>query len=120
MAARVVPDKVLKTLKLIKSNTSWPYRKDGTVFYNNKRLLPIREDGYYREFTIVARKKLYQLIQTSSSDVEPSGERGLQRLVMGGNKKNFYYSNDHYDSFMEIVKVRAQKRYILKPIKSGF
>jgi hypothetical protein len=46
-----------------------PYDKDGTVFGNRERLLPIKARGYYREYTV---------------ETAGSRDRGARRIVCGG------------------------------------
>ena len=67
------------------------YDKDGTVFGNRERLLPLEKRGYYREYTVVT---------------EGSRDRGARRIVCGGPAKTpkaCYYTGDHYASFRKIV-----------------
>ena len=76
-------------------NQGGPFRhdKDGTVFGNRERLLPIQSRGFYREYT-----------------VETPGERtrGARRIICGGLKPAVpdacYYTDDHYASFRRIVQ----------------
>ncbi|MDB5891585.1 MAG: guanyl-specific ribonuclease [Polaromonas sp.] len=71
-----------------------PFRhdKDGSVFGNRERILPARQRGFYREYT-----------------VRTPGERsrGARRIVCGGVKPALpeacYYTDDHYASFRRIV-----------------
>jgi ribonuclease T1 len=71
------------------------YDKDGTVFRNRERLLPIRPRGHYREYT-----------------VPTPGERtrGARRIVCGGKEvrapETCYYTRDHYASFQQIDPAR--------------
>ena len=67
------------------------YDKDGTVFGNRERLLPLEKRGYYREYTVMT---------------EGSPGRGARRIVCGGPAKTpeaCYYTGDHYASFRKIV-----------------
>lgn len=69
----------------------FPHEKDGAVFGNRERLLPIKSRGYYREYTVAT----------------PGLEhRGIRRIVCGGKPRvpeACYYSADHYASFRMIV-----------------
>ncbi|MEO7938010.1 MAG: ribonuclease [Burkholderiaceae bacterium] len=69
----------------------FPHEKDGAVFGNRERLLPIKSRGYYREYTVAT----------------PGLEhRGVRRIVCGGKPRvpeACYYSADHYASFRMIV-----------------
>ncbi|MCX8517267.1 MAG: ribonuclease [Rhodoferax sp.] len=80
-----------KTYRLILQGGPFPYNKDGTVFGNRERLLPMRPRGYYREYTV----------QTS-----PARGRGAKRIVCGGPAtapETCFYTTDHYASFRKIV-----------------
>jgi len=61
------------------------------VFANRERLLPARNRGYYREYTVMT---------------PGSRDRGARRIVCGGQTKApdiCFYSDDHYASFRKIV-----------------
>ena len=62
------------------------HRNDGGVFRNRERLLPIKPDGYYREY----------VVRTPGID-----HAGPQRLIVGSNGELFYTA-DHYASFQRI------------------
>ena len=67
------------------------YDKDGTVFGNRERLLPIKNRGYYREYTVTT---------------PGLSHRGTRRIVCGGKPREpeaCYYTADHYASFRKIV-----------------
>jgi ribonuclease T1 len=85
---KALPNEAITTLDSIKNGPPYPYPKDGTVFRNYEGCLPVREDGYYKEFT-----------------VETLGEigRGARRIVQGRNGE-LYYTDDHYQTFMEIIE----------------
>lgn len=80
-------------VSLIYQGGPFRYDKDGTVFGNRERLLPNKDRGYYREYT-----------------VKTPGERtrGARRIVCGGLKPTApdacYYTDDHYASFRKIVQ----------------
>jgi ribonuclease T1 len=77
---------------LIRQGGPFPYDKDGTVFGNRERLLPIKARGYYREYTV----------KTAGSR-----DRGARRIVCGGPIRTphaCYYTADHYASFRKIVE----------------
>lgn len=69
----------------------FPFEKDGVVFFNRERLLPLHPRGYYREYTVKT----------------PGMQgRGARRIVCGGPKTQpdtCYYTADHYASFRKIV-----------------
>jgi ribonuclease T1 len=82
-----LPDQAVEVLGLVESEGPFPYRQDGGVFQNREGILPAREAGYYREYTV----------ETPGSD-----DRGARRIVVGAEGDR-YYTDDHYDSFREIV-----------------
>ncbi|TXS28738.1 guanine-specific ribonuclease N1 and T1, partial [Streptomyces sp. ms191] len=82
-----LPAEARATLRLIERGGPFPYGKDGATFANFERILPRRERGYYREYT-----------------VRTPGERdrGARRLVTGRGGET-YYTDDHYETFREVV-----------------
>lgn len=81
-----LPPEARQTLALIKGNGPFPYRQDGKTFGNRERRLPLRAQGYYREYTV---------------KTPGSRDRGARRIV-AGNGGEFYYTEDHYRSFRRI------------------
>ena len=70
--------------------------RDGVVFANRERLLPSHPRGYYAEYTV----------RTPGART-----RGARRIIAGrGSSDDFrtsgeyYYTDDHYSSFRQIVK----------------
>lgn len=86
VAAADLPQEARETLKLIRQGGPFPYERDGAVFGNFEKLLPQRERGYYREYTV---------------KTPGAGNRGARRLVAGKNGE-LYYTDDHYQSFRRI------------------
>lgn len=87
-----LPREAHQTLALIKAGGPFPYDKDGTRFQNREKRLPAQPAGYYTEYT-----------------VRTPGEktRGARRIVAGGDPRTsgeYYYTDDHYDSFRRIVE----------------
>ena len=83
-----LPHEARATLELIKSGGPFPYPQDGRIFSNRERLLPQKNRGYYREYTV------------RTPGVRG---RGARRIVAGGAGE-FYYTADHYRSFMRILE----------------
>jgi ribonuclease T1 len=83
-----LPPEARHTVALIKSGGPYPYAQDGKTFHNREKLLPKREHGYYREFTV---------------KTPGSRDRGARRIVTG-RKGEFYYTEDHYRSFRRIIE----------------
>jgi ribonuclease T1 len=82
VALAELPREAQQTDRLIRAGGPFPYAKDGLAFGNRERLLPRRERGYYREYTV--------------------------RIVCGGaqtrHPETCYYTDDHYASFRRIVQ----------------
>ncbi|MER8030601.1 ribonuclease domain-containing protein [Streptomyces bauhiniae] len=83
-----LPAEARRTLALIDKGGPYPYARDGIVFGNFEGHLPKHERGYYHEYTV----------PTPSS----SG-RGARRMVTGDGGE-FYYTDDHYNSFRAVLR----------------
>ncbi len=83
-----LPPEARQTLALIKVGGPFPYQKDGSVFGNREALLPKRNRGYYREYTV---------------KTPGARDRGARRIV-AGTAGEFYYTDDHYRSFRRIIE----------------
>ncbi|MEZ5228424.1 MAG: ribonuclease domain-containing protein [Acidimicrobiales bacterium] len=68
-----------------------PYSQDDSVFQNREGILPDQPQGYYR------RRPVYTVVTRART-----GDRGARRIV-AGTDGDLYYTDDHYDSFREIV-----------------
>lgn len=85
-----LPREAQLTLMLIKQGGPFPYAKDGVVFGNYEKILPKQRRGYYHEYTV---------------KTPGARNRGARRLIVGGNSQlsgEFYYTEDHYATFMRI------------------
>jgi ribonuclease T1 len=93
VALSALPSEAQQTHRLIHTGGPFRFDKDGTVFGNRERLLPRRERGYYREYTVVT---------------PGARNRGARRIVCGGRPPTHleacYYTDDHYASFRLIAK----------------
>ena len=69
------------------------FTKDGSIFGNRERLLPIEARGHYREYSV---------------PTPGSRDRGARRIVCGGKVPTApsacWYTADHYSSFTRIAK----------------
>jgi ribonuclease T1 len=81
-----LPPEARQTLELIRGNGPFPHRQDGSTFGNREKRLPLRANGYYREYTV----------RTPGAK-----DRGPRRII-AGNGGEFYYTDDHYRSFKRI------------------
>ena len=84
--AATLPKEARETLALIRSGGPFPHQKDGSVFGNRESLLPKRERGYYREYTV---------------RTPGARDRGARRIIAGRGGE-YYYTEDHYRTFRRI------------------
>lgn len=88
-----LPVQAQDMMKLISAGGPFKFDKDGVVFGNRERILPAKNRGFYREYT-----------------VKTPGERtrGARRIVCGGLQpaapEACYYTDDHYASFRKIAQ----------------
>ena len=47
-----LPREARETLALIKEGGPFPYKRDGILFGNRERRLPVQSSGHYREYTV--------------------------------------------------------------------
>jgi ribonuclease T1 len=86
-----LPPQGQETHRLIRQGGPFPFDKDGVVFGNRERMLPMHKRGYYREYTV---------------RTPGSRDRGARRIVCGGPATMpdaCFYSADHYANFRQIV-----------------
>jgi ribonuclease T1 len=87
-----LPPQAQATDRLIRAGGPFPFPKDGTVFGNRERLLPVEPRGYYREYTV---------------KTPGARDRGARRIVCGGRQpvrpEACFYTADHYASFQRIA-----------------
>jgi ribonuclease T1 len=91
LSVELLPPQGRETYRLILQGGPFPFDKDGDVFGNRERLLPLEKRGYYREYTVKTPE---------------ASNRGVRRIVCGGAPKApeaCYYTADHYASFRKIV-----------------
>jgi ribonuclease T1 len=82
-----LPPEAHEVIKQIDNGGPFAFERDGIVFGNFEKRLPIKERGYYNEFTV------------KTPGVK---HRGARRIVTGkGGEK--YYSDDHYKTFKRVV-----------------
>jgi ribonuclease T1 len=93
IAAAQLPQQGRDMMTLIYQGGPFRHDKDGVVFGNRERLLPAKNRGYYREYTVRTPNER---------------SRGARRIVCGGVKPAApdacYYTDDHYASFRRIVQ----------------
>jgi ribonuclease T1 len=83
VALSSLPPEATDTYDLIQSDGPYPYPQDGTVFDNREGLLPDCASGYYHEYTV---------------ETPGSPDRGARRII-GGDGGEYFYTDDHYESF---------------------
>jgi ribonuclease T1 len=86
VAAASLPYEARQTLALIKTGGPFPYTRDGIVFGNFEKRLPLRQRGYYTEYTVKTPGR---------------HDRGPRRIIAGEGGE-YYYTDDHYRTFRRI------------------
>jgi ribonuclease T1 len=81
-----LPSQATDTYRLIRSGGPYPYSQDGTTFQNREGILPATSSGYYTEFTV---------------PTPGASTRGARRIVTGSGGE-YYYTADHYASFVVV------------------
>lgn len=93
VALQELPTEAQTTERLIRAGGPFRYEKDGSVFGNRERLLPIKPRGHYREYTVPTPTVRH---------------RGARRIVCGGRQPTqpeaCFYTDDHYASFRRIER----------------
>jgi len=92
-----LPPEARVVLATIRAGGPFRYQRDGVVFGNRERLLPPRERGWYREYTV---------------PTPGSRDRGARRLVVGGEPRaltEVWYTADHYQSFRRVIDAAEQR-----------
>lgn len=85
-----LPVQARQTLDAIDRGGPFAYPKDGVVFGNYEKILPLRQRGYYHEYTV---KTPY------------ARGRGARRLITGGEPpQEIFYTDDHYASFKRVTR----------------
>jgi ribonuclease T1 len=85
-----LPEQGIQVYARIHQGGPFTAEKDGVVFANRERLLPRKQRGYYREYTV---------------PTPGVSHRGVRRIVCGGERTSpevCYYTADHYESFRRI------------------
>ncbi|WP_131685010.1 ribonuclease domain-containing protein [Pseudarthrobacter sp. YALA5] len=83
-----LPVEARQTLAAIRAGGPYRYSQDNKTFGNFERILPRRDSGYYREYTV---------------PTPGESDRGARRIVAGSGGEK-YYTQDHYDSFKFIAE----------------
>lgn len=81
-----LPREARQTLALIKEGGPFPYERDGIVFGNFEKRLPLQPRGYYREYTVKSPWRR---------------DRGPRRII-AGERGEYFYTEDHYRTFRRI------------------
>jgi ribonuclease T1 len=81
-----LPAQAGDTVRLIERGGPFPSDRDGIVFGNREGILPAESRGYYREYTV---------------PTPGSSDRGARRIVTG-SRGEYYYTGDHYGSFVVV------------------
>ncbi|ACL38853.1 guanine-specific ribonuclease N1 and T1 [Pseudarthrobacter chlorophenolicus A6] len=83
-----LPAEGRRILALIRAGGPYRYSQDDQAFGNFEGILPRRDRGYYREYTV---------------PTPGESDRGARRIVAGADGDK-YYTGDHYESFSFITE----------------
>jgi len=86
--ASALPPEARETIILIRKGGPFPYPKDGVFFGNREKILPPRERGWYREYTVKT----------------PGARDRAARRIVTGRDGTLYYTDDHYRSLRRILE----------------
>jgi ribonuclease T1 len=86
--AAALPPEARVTIVLVRKGGPFPHQRDGIAFGNREKILPPRERGWYREYTV---------------NTPGARDRGARRIV-AGRDGTLYYTGDHYRSFKRILE----------------
>ena len=82
-----LPAELRTALAVIAHGGPFPSKQDGTAIRNREGHLPPQPAGYYREYTV---------------ETPGAADRGSRRTVVGPGGE-ISYTDDHYNSFTEVV-----------------
>lgn len=86
-----LPVEAAQTVQLIRQGGPFPYpHNDGVIFDNNEHRLPSEPRGYYHEYTV---------------PTPGLTTRGARRIITGRDGE-YYYTGDHYESFVRVDVTR--------------
>ena len=88
ISKKQLPKEALETIALIRTGGPFPHERDGVRFSNREKMLPLRERGWYREYTV---------------KTPGARDRGARRIV-AGRDGTLYFTDDHYRSFKRILE----------------
>ena len=103
IAVAELPPEGRETLALIKQGGPFPYSRDGIVFNNFEKRLPLQPRGYYREYTV---------------KTPGARNRGARRIVCGGKPRLPDRKKDHDDGQGGEIRCRMAGA-IVRPRLSG-
>jgi ribonuclease T1 len=83
-----LPAEARNTLALIRAGGPYRYSQDNQTFGNFERILPRKDRGYYREYTV---------------PTPGESDRGARRIFAGDDGEK-YYTDDHYETFRFIAE----------------
>ena len=86
--AKDLSNEALATIAQIHKGGPFPHQRDGITFSNREKILPPRERGWYREYTV---------------KTPGARDRGARRIV-AGRDGTLYYTDDHYRSFKRVLE----------------
>ncbi|GAB3623423.1 ribonuclease domain-containing protein [Mariniluteicoccus endophyticus] len=82
-----LPKEAQQVLAQIDRGGPYAYDKDGSTFGNLEGRLPKKQRGYYKEYTV---------------KTPGEGDRGARRIVTGAGDTQFFWTDDHYETFARV------------------
>ncbi len=96
IAVDQLPPQGRQVLQAIRAGGPFVSRRDGITFGNREGILPQEPRGYYAEYTV---------------PTPGASTRGARRIIAGRGttgdfrtSNEYYYTNEHYQSFRRIVQ----------------
>lgn len=108
IAVAELPREARETLELVRKGGPFPHDRDGIVFGNFEKLLPRKDRGYYREYTVrtpgVKHRGARRIVAGGCPGAarEKSGGADGRRSPAPCDARELYYTEDHYKSFRRI------------------
>ncbi|MGI9025960.1 MAG: ribonuclease domain-containing protein [Burkholderiaceae bacterium] len=96
MRVSQLPPQGREVLAAIRTGGPFAFPRDGIVFGNREHILPQRPRGYYAEYTVPTPG---ERTRGARRIIAARGETGDVR-----NSGEYYYTDDHYQSFRRIVQ----------------
>lgn len=98
--ARDLPPEAQATLRAIQAGPPFPIFRDGSLFSNYEGALPPAPRGYYSEYTV---RTPWIRGRGPRRIIAGAGLVGPGRLGSPRNSGQYWYTEDHYRTFRQII-----------------